>query len=154
MIYVSSGIQGSQFLTKKLLICKSFPGICLLLSPSFWPGRCRCWRLRYGTRRRAGRTKPENIFWCIFLIFLYRKKREIVVIWNLTYKTLLTLRHLNTCADPSLMPGEILEVSEENREIPPEVCGKPLLGTSATKTGKCGSFSQVGFLWFIWHTGP
>ena len=48
-----------------------------------------------------------------------------------------TLRHLNTCADPSLMPGEILEtvslVSEENREIPPEVCGKPLLGTSATK---------------------
>ena len=40
-----------------------------------------------------------------------------------------TLRHLNTCADPSLMPGEILEVSEENREV----CGKPLLGTSAGK---------------------
>ena len=83
MIYVSSGIQGSQFLTKKLLICKSFPGICLLLSPSFWPGRCRCWRLRYGTRRRAGRTKPENILWCIFLISLYRKIGKICKVWHI-----------------------------------------------------------------------
>ena len=51
-----------------------------------------------------------------------------------------TLRHLNTCADPSLMPGEILEVSEENREIPPEVCGKPLFRDACHKNGKMWEF--------------
>ena len=45
--------------------------LCLIqikISPSFWPGRCQCWRLRCGTHLRAGRTKPERFFMYLFCI--------------------------------------------------------------------------------------